>query len=1036
MKRLFTLLIVLCVSLLAYAQTDVRTRGSGGGQDQPTQPQAGKRRVNGRIVDANGEPMVGATVTILNAASKNVITGGFTNANGEFDLQADATGSQLLRVNYVGYKIQEVSIDAQSAGLNISMQEDVLKLDEVVVVGFGQQSRKEVTGSYSTISGNDIQNLPVNSVENALQGRIPGIFVQQGSGRLGQAVQVRIRGAASINASSQPLYVVDGIPITTQNLDNLTGEATNPMADINPNDIESVDVLKDGYASAIYGSRASNGVIIITTKRGKVGRTNVNIGYYYGVSEPTRYRGYLSSPDYALIINEARANTGFGLINFGSATNIARGVSTTNTTDWEKEIYQKGVNQQIDVNVSGGNEKTQFFLGVTHNEQNGILRGQSFTRSTARINLDHAISNKIKVGTSTSLYRTANVRSFADNQFQSLTQAVALAPVIPFNEPATGSPWLADPITGYDNPLNYLGKNTLNSLGVRTINNFYVSFELIPDLTFRSEAGLDWTHQNEIQWTSERTTLGIQRSGGYASNNYTSYVTWNTNNFFEYKKIIADNHAIQAIAGWQYTRGAGDFNSVTGEGLPNDQYRDVSSAARITAGRGGGNGYVTHGWFARVNYRFKDRYLLGASYRGDYSSRFGPKNRWGYFPSVSVGWIVTEEPWFKDNGIFTSLKPRFSIGLTGNQEFGDFAYRSFAQQVGYKLTTGLQPTTASSNSELKWESTLQYDFGVDMSLLKDRISITVDWYRKDTRDLLLTRQVPGVSGFTNVQANVGNVLNTGIEGVITGVVIDQAKIRLTSSVNFSFNENRLTNTDGQIIPVGFDEVGRVATGLPIGGFFVPKYYGVNPQNGDALFVGPDGNPTNDYNLALSQAQQFIGPPIHPWQLGFNNSLTIYGFDVNMFWQCSFGGYVYNAGAKFMTAQFGGGRDNQTTDIVRRWTTPGQITDVPQARFGQSNGGDPSSRFVYKADYVRLKTLTIGYTIPQRFVKVLGMRSARFYFTGQNLITITAYPGADPEVSFTQGRNTFLTAQTQVSLGQDFYTAPQARSYIFGVNIGF
>ncbi|WP_245706047.1 SusC/RagA family TonB-linked outer membrane protein [Catalinimonas alkaloidigena] len=998
---------------------------------------AQSRTVSGKVVSAQDQtPLPG-----VNVSEKGTTNGTVTDVNGRYSLTV--SGDATLVFSFIGFTAQEVALNNRSV-VDVTLAEDVQALNEVVVVGYGTQEKADLTGNIAQVSGEEIQNLPVTSVEQAIQGRATGVFIESNNGKLGQGISIRVRGSSSVTASNQPLYVIDGIPITAQSQSG-NGAPTNPLADINFNDIESINILKDASAAAIYGSRASNGVVLITTKQGKSGKTKFSVNLLSGVSNPTGKREYLNAQQYVELFTEAAANSNaldpsFDYVaylesrfdRYAAGTDWRQALNSTPAVDenWQEQAFQKGGITQLDLNASGGNEKTRFYVAGSYSDQKGIMIRNSFERINGRINLDHQATERLNLGLNLSLSRTVNDRLSDDNSFATPLQLVAQPPIQPVIDPRTNA--LSGNYTLYFNGLLYVDNAKYTTTVFRNLGNLYASYNILPGLKFRTEFGVDILNQNEEEYYGKLTARNVGTSNGLGANRYVQLLNYTTNNFFQYNQTIGTQHNIEATVGMSFQESRRDMSYVEGQQFPSDAFKQLASAAEITSGTTEETAFSFLSYFARANYAYANRYLLTLSGRIDGSSRFGANERYGFFPAASMGWVLTEESFLNTSAFLSFLKLRASYGLTGNAEISNFAARGlFSGDGAYGGVPGLRPSQ-SPNPNLKWETTAQTDIGIDYGFLRNRISGEIDYYVKQTRDLLLNVNVPGSSGFTTQMRNIGKLQNKGFEFMVntSNLVGD---FTWNTSLNFSINRNKITDLDGQVIEGGF--VNRAIEGYPIGVFYEREYAGVDPENGDALYYINDPEQpgsretTNDYNAAN---RIVIGNPNPDWIGGINNTFGYKGLELTVFFQGVFGNEIYNGGGKFFqaSADF---FDNQTTDQLRRWQQPGDITDVPQARLFFGNGTGESSRFLSDGSYVRLKTVTLGYTLPSAVISKLKLDRVRIYVTGQNLLTFTKYEGWDPEVN----ADYLTTSSTgNISLGNDFYSAPQPRTITAGINLGF
>ncbi len=992
------------------------------------------KTISGKVTDAKqGDPLPGVSVVVKGSNSGTV-----TDADGAYKLTVSEKATTVI-FSYLGFGTKEVSINGSL--INISLEDGQSQsLDEIVVVGYGTKIKKDLTGNIAKVKGADVQNMPVTNLNQALQGRAAGVFVEANNGKVGEGVKILIRGSGSISASNSPLYVVDGVPI------NNSSYSGNPIADINFNDVESFDILKDASAAAIYGSRAANGVVLITTKRGKAGKTNFQVNTQYGFNKPTHLRGFLNASEYVSLVREAAINSdiiegidpldpsqyaGSWLQHAERRLTRYSGWSDWRTletnTNWEELAFNdKARTSAIDISASGGNDKTKFYLSASYNNQDGILIGNRFKRLSTRINLDHNVNDKFKVGFNLSLSQTSAGRVPVDNEFSTPMQIVALSPVTPLRD-LDGNLYNS-PTTTYSNPYVDFANGKFNSLIYRNIGNIFGQYNILPSLFFRTELGADIQNQNDDQFYGFSTTYGTG-SNGYGESDWYRSLDYNINNYFNFKKSFSDVHDIDAVLGMSYQHYNSEYANVYGEQFPVEDLQKLESAALIKGGTSVATNSSFLSYFARANYKFNDKYLLTFSGRLDGSSVFGNDRRYGFFPAISAGWILSEENFLENSNTFSFLKLRGSWGLTGNADgFGDFAHLGLWGGSSYNGVSGLSPTQLA-NKELRWEKSNQVDIGLDFGLFNNKISGEIDVYNRKTKDLIYNVPVPGNSGFTTQTVNIGSMENKGIEFVINSENVSNKTFRWTSNLNVSFNKNKIVKLDGEQTSVPGNDgryMNSLIVGESIGIFYGPKYAGVDPANGDALYYLQDGKTTtNDYNLA---GDFIVGNPNPKVIAGLGNTVSFKGIELSFLFQGVFGNQVMNGAGGFMSASFDW-YDNQTREQLNRWQKPGDITDVPQLRLAYGNGISSSSRYVYDADYIRLKNVTLAYNLPVSVLRKLKISTAKVYVTGVNLLTFTDYPGWDPEV------NTDYRAGNR-NQGSDFYAAPQIKNISVGLNIGF
>ena len=1002
---------------------------------------AQSRQIFGRIMDAKDHSsLAGVTVTAKGSKGSTI-----SAADGGFNIKVSPKATSL-RFSYIGYEDQEVPITTSSDPLVISLAPSQRALSEVVVVGYGKAMKKDITGAIAQVNAKDIENYPAPSFESAIQGKAAGVVVTSGSGKLGQAIQVNIRGISSISASSQPLYVVDGLPVTTASLSDGTNDPTNPLADINPNDIASVEVLKDASAAAIYGARAGNGVVLITTKKGRSGqKTVIELNTSHGISNPARKWHFLNANQYIRLISEAAISD--GTYDF---TNNLSGYATLNdaisdywnntyqpildqyslgakwqdtavNSNWQGQLYHHNApSSQVNLSATGGNDKTRFFVSGFYNTQDAIVINNKFTRYGARFNIDHTATDKLTFGLNLAVDRSQLNRVTNDDAFSTPGQLVAQIPISPLIDPATGLPnartlypsGVYDAIYDFDHQVTF-----------RTIGNAYANLKILPSLSFQSEFGTDILNltENEFQGKESQDGGGI----GHGALVTSQSVSYNTNNYFTFTPHISDDHKLTTVLGMSYLQNNYEHSSATGESFPSDAVKNLGGATNITGANTNDYKYTFLSYFLRANYSFKDKFLVSVSDRIDGSSRFSPSHRYGNFPAVSAGWVLSEEPFFHNFRSLSFLKLRASYGVTGNSEIGENQFQSLYSVTNYPLLPGFSPNQLGSD-KLRWEKSAQFDIGLNFGLLQNRITGEVDYYHKHTTDLLLNTNIPATTGYASsgtatIYQNLGVMDNKGYEISLTSQNLTGA-FKWTTTVNLAYNKNKVGDIKGQIITSGEQ---RAVEGQPIGTFYMQKFVKVDKETGDALYDDGKGGTTNTYTEA---ARLVVGKYTPDYTGGMTNTFSFAGVDLSVFLYFVTGNKIYNGGGTYMTAGFYNGWDNQTTDLMNHWKKPGDKTNVPRIGYNFGSGADgASTRWLYKGDYLRMKNVTLGYTFPASTFGNSGIKSARLYVSGTNLLTFTKYPG-DPEVNTNVVNN--------IAGGQDFYTIPQARTFTVGLNVKF
>ncbi len=987
--------------------------------------------VTGTVTDfSDGTTLPGVAVVV-----KGTTVGAITDEEGNYSISVspDAT----LVFSFMGMTTEEVAVEGRNV-IDVEMMPDIATLQEVVVVGYGTRLRTELTGSISSVSSEDISGHTMPSFETAIHGRAAGVHISAGSGRLGQQVRTRIRGASSISASNQPLIVIDGVPVQSQNLGSTVNEPTNPLADLNTADIESIEVLKDASAAAIYGSRAANGVILITTKRGQEGRTQFNVSTQYGFSAPSNELGFLNREQYLDLWETAFYNrydydpenpdawmTPLDDVfpywrDIDNPDDITKGPDT----NWEDQALRNGGLRQFDISASGGSDGTTFYAAVSLLDQEAIVVGNSFDRISGRLNLDQKANDYLTFGLNMSLNRTRNFRVAHDRAFASPLQMVALPPLDPTHEPETGE---LNRRTLYENGLVVQEHSFFNTEIFRNFGNIYAQIDILPGLSFRSEGGVDILNQQEVNYYGRLTDTGGHDGLGYER--YVKSRIYNLENYFTYDVVLANEFDINLVVGASLQKADMEFASMQASGFPSDDFTRIASASEITFASAYGTGYRYNSIFARSNMKFFDRYLFTLSARRDGSSRFGRESRYGYFPAASFGWIVTNEDFLYDSRIISFLKPRVSWGMTGNSEIDNYAARGLYGSSNYAGLAGYLSTSMPS-PDLQWETTTQTNIGIDFGFLNNRITGEIDYYIKSTEGLLLEVQIPATTGYRNVYKNVGKMENKGWEFLLNTVNVDR-EFGWNTSFNIALNNNIVTDLDDQIIQYS---VWRVVEGQPIGVFYTKEYAGVDSETGDALFyLNEEGDETTT-DIAQA-ANRIVGDPNPDFWGGLTNTFSYRNIDLSFMLQFVYGNDIFNHGFLWQAsglAVF----DNQTVFYYENhWKEPGDDAYYPEPRLAMANGYGTSSMHIFDGSYIRLKDVTLGYTLPNRISQRLRMETIRVFVRGFNLYTLTNYPGWDPEVSSPNTAD-LSTQSSNIQQNWDFFTAPQPRSVTFGLNVRF
>jgi TonB-dependent starch-binding outer membrane protein SusC len=1016
---------------------------------------AQNRQISGVVTSSeDGGPIPGAMVAVKGMASVATVT----DFEGKYNLSVPNEATMLV-VSMMGMETQEVAIGSSNV-INITLISSMTSIDEVVVTGYGTQLKSKVTGNISKVSGDEIKNTPVPSVQQALQGKSAGVFIESVNGKATGVTRMRIRGSSSISATNEPLFIVDGVAISTEAL-NQSGAVINPLTSINVNDIESIDILKDASSTAIYGSRGANGVVLITTKKGKAGDTRLNVNVQYGFSKPSRLREFMNKDQYIEYFRLSakggdayddryygdpagyntfwRGHVETRLKRYSGWAKILADPNNPNSaylgsevdTDWQSEAFQTGGIRMVDLSASGGTEKLKYFASGSYSDQQSILVSNGLSRFSGRLNVDNKVNNFIDMGFTLSLARTDIDQVSADNAFSTPMQLVAMSPITPVRD--KDGLLYNTPTTTYYNGLIDTEDAQRDILETRTVANSYIKFLLYKGLNWRNEFGFDLYNLKENARYGKRTESGLA-DNGYGFSNYGQNQNLVLKSYFDYSNTFGD-FSLSAILGTEMQKTKIDNAWLQGVNFPADELKTLASAGEITGGTSTITEYSFLSYFGRLNFDYQSKYLVTVAARLDGSSRFGANKRFGFFPAASAGWVISKEEFLADNSVVSFLKLRTSYGVTGNAGIGNFSHLGLFGVSTYNQQPGFAPTQIP-NPDLGWETTRQLDFGIDFGFLNNRITGEIDYYEKKTNDLLLNVPVPGTSGFATQIQNLGSVENKGVEFVLNTKNIS-GNFNWSTSFNFSYNKNEVTSIGDQtIIDDGSSRyMNVVMVGQPLGVFYGAQYAGVDPANGDALWYvnakdanGNITNPTATTNEFSDANFIVLGHPTPEFMGGITNTLDFKGFELAFTFQGVWGNKIHLAGDSFMAGN-GSWYDNQTTDQLRSWRKPGDITDIPEARLGWSNGDQArNSRYLSDGSYLKLRSLTFSYNFPQSVLSKLKFSNLRVYVQGQNLLTFTKYIGWDPEVSTD-------FAVSNIRSGLDFYSAPQPKSITFGINIG-
>lgn len=986
-----------------------------------TAQQQGQKVLTGTVRSTTGELLNGASIAIKGNPRTFK-----TDSIGKFSVAAQP--GNILEFSFVGYNTQTLNYNNQDSITITMVTANAVNQQEVVVVGYGSQKRTSGTGSISSVKGSDINQTPVVNVAQGLQARAAGVQVTQNNAAPGGNISVRIRGINSINGSSEPLYVIDGIQISNE----AGGNSVSPLSTINPGDIESVEVLKDASATAIYGARAANGVVLITTKRGRSGETNVQVDVYRGVQQVSKTLPVLQAYQFAQMENEV-----FNSRIYADPGSLGKG------TDWQDIIFRTAKIQNAQVTASGGNEKTQFSVSGNFFDQDGIIINSNYKRYSLRAALDHTINPMFKFGAtilgSYGINRnvpTASSSTDAGAATQSIVGAALGAPptLIPYREDGTIFP-LSDQFNArYREVVNPIGLSEVYSQQAvkRTLANVYAEARFFKGLVYRASFNADLISSLSDGYSPLYILGKVERnaSSGNATKSNSNFTSLLHESILTYSKSLG-RHDFKLTGVYSAQGNFSNANTINANGFPNDLTRNealqLAVSRTVSSSR---SREALESYMGRLNYNFADKYFIDLTARYDGNSKFGNNNKWGFFPAVSGAWRIIEEKFLKNRKFFSDLKIRGSYGLTGNAA-AIGPYQSLATVASgndyafnHTYTTGINPS-GIPNPNLRWEKSTQANIGLDVAILKNRVALVVDVYRKKTEDLLFLRQLPVSSGYGTIIGNFASLENKGIEFALNGRIL-QGKFTWEANANFSVNRNELLGLAGGVQEFVLNQFGVLQVGEPLGIFKTYQYDGLY-QKGEAILPGSDGREgrpkVRDRNGdgTITAADQAITGHANPdFIFGFSSNMSYKNFDLSFFVSGVQGNQIFNLSR--YTFENGLGGRNVLAGMANRYTSSNPTNDY--AAVLQGGRLPVSDRFIEDGSFVRLKNLSLGYN----FRKLLGIKNARLYISANNLITITDYSGYDPEVNTFGGSNT--------SIGIDNLVYPVAKSYIAGIQVGF
>lgn len=970
---------------------------------------AQKVKVGGQVLDQNQEPLIGATVRVVGANS----VGAVTDLDGRFSLEADKNAK--LEISYIGFKTQEVKA---SPDTKVVLREEMNTLGEFVAIGYAYVRRGDVTTAVSSISAADLDTRPIVSAASGMQGKAAGLMISQANGQPGSSPTIRVRGTTSLNGSNDPLYVVDGVPV--DNIDFLS-----------PDDIDNMQVLKDASSAAIYGSRAANGVIIINTKQGKNGVAKVSFNAHYTFNGVRDNQDPLNTTQYEDLINDMNEE---GVLSL----NLPKGL--TDQTDWKKEVYRTGHVQDYQASVTNGNDKLRYYLSGGYTGEDGVIRSSSFKRYNVRGSIDNDVNKWLNINASV---------NYADYTYKGTGiisgTTASRGGVIPsiLATPTYASIW--DPENPGQFYNNFYGANADSPLEniARTENNKNqynkllmtgkATIMLLPELKYTSSLSFDRNQGISTNFLDPHKTREGRNQNGTGYDGRQASTVWTFDNTIDWKKKFG-LHDFDVMLGSSWTHSKWSQNYINASDYANDDIRTLNGANKISWNGTGSSAseWSIMSYFARVQYNLNSTYMITFNLRADGSSRLAPGHKWGYFPSFSGAWRMSNEKFMKNIKWINDLKIRGGWGQTGNQSgLGDYAYLAMYNfnriqwwESGNEHAVPTRTQSSLANPDLTWETTTQTDLGFDLTFLNNRLTLYADWYYKKTTDLIMNMTLPaGSAAATSLARNGGSIVNKGMEFTIKSHTLTGA-FKWDTDFNISFNRNELKSLS--LTPVYWgartnDNVNqyvvRNAPGQPLGSFWGYICDGVNPETGDLIYrdVNGDGEVT-------SSDRTYIGDPNPDFTFGLTNTFTYKGFSLSILLQGSVGNDIYNVSRMESEGMFNS--NNQDTGVLRRWRIPGQITDVPRVGFNQQN----SSYYIEDGSYLRVKDISLSYDIPKAAISKIHLTRLTPYVSFTNLITWTGYSGRDPEVN--QAGN---SGSVQ---GIDWGTYPLCRSFAMGVKVEF
>ena len=1005
------IIFCLCCSLNSISAEE----NSNGDANLESQQQG--KTITGNVADAQNEPIIGASVHV-----KGTTNGIATDIDGKYSLR-NVPENAILVFTFIGMITEEVSVSGKSV-IDVVLKESSVMLEEVVAIGYGTMRKVDVTGSVTGVKSESLNAIPVYRTEQALRGRASGVVVKQNSGSPIGRTEVTIRGANSMIGSNAPLYVVDGIPLS------------GGIEYLSSSDIESMNILKDASSTAIYGARGANGVIIVTTKQGQKGTKNrISFDSYYGIQNEIKRYEVLNSKQYATIANEYMKNE-------GQPPYFTDQMLSLNT-DWQDLIFRTAPVQNYVLTFSGGNEKTSYNLSGNFYSQEGIIKGTDAKKGTLKISVQSKLNSIMNVSGNATLTRRVTNNVPVDNGAYgktTLSGALSAPPTVsPYDE--NGLPTRIQ--TSYSfgsvdmrNPMIYLGQRTEHRNMDKILANVAFDVQLLDGLVFKSLAGIEYFYGINDNFTPIIYTSDL----GYASDGYDYQSSTVFENTLSYKKDFLGKHSIDVVAGFTYQDNVNrnESASVTGLATNITENYNLGSASTINTPSNGYSDWTLLSWLGRANYSFMGKYLLTASVRADGSSRFGDNNKWGIFPSGAVAWRLSEEEFIKSISQISNLKLRTSYGVTGSTALSPYQSLSRLYSIKYIVANKTQEVgwvpSGISNADLRWETTSQFDAGIDIGLFNNRLSLTFDYYKKLTSNLLASVPLPPSMGYGSTLDNLGKIQNSGVEISIDAVILD-SELKWNITGHLSANRNKVKEISmGSDIESGtldipfYSATNIVRIGEPFGMLYGYKEDGLDDKG---LIKYKD---TNKDGVVNATDRVIIGNPHPDFVYSINNSLSYKGLDLNVFIDASQGNDIFWATAGTHLNSFQRGH-NQFVDIMGNyWTQDNPNPNAKYPKISSQTSITVSDRFIKDGSYIRLRDITLGYTIPTEKLGMPWFSKARIYVTGINLFTITNYPGLDPEANSRGTDSSDVSSRAIVGVDEGSY--PSAKSFLFGINLSF